>query len=150
MNFQERKGICIWHVRNTFSALGIVGQWSEHWPLHWRITGSIPNQGHVSGLEVPSPALLKVCGEGNWSRFLSNIDSFSLSPSLEKRNWWKESSSEKKKCFKKHDAIGGLKKTFHPPSLFGIGIYLSVYLPPYITLYHSNYIFFSWIDDVWK
>lgn len=65
-----------------------------------------------------------------------------LSPlHLKKEIDGKNPQVRKKKCFKKHDAIGGLKKT--SPPLFGIGIYLSVYLPPYITLYHSNYIFFS-------
>ena len=45
---------CKFNLKNTLALTG-VAQWIECWPVNQMVTGSIPSQGHMPGLQVRSP-----------------------------------------------------------------------------------------------
>lgn len=40
-------------IKMCIIALASIAQSLEHWPMHQRVTGSIPGQGHLN-MEVPT------------------------------------------------------------------------------------------------
>lgn len=82
--------------------MGIV-EWLEQWLLYLRAAGSIPSKGHLSILQVPSPALPLGAQEATnrfvcltWIPFCLSVclSLLSLLSSLPKNKWKKISTGK--------------------------------------------------------